>query len=494
MNIDYTLPLEELPDPLPIVPLTRPFDVRITPRGSKSITNRAYILAALAKGESRIVRPLRADDTDLLLDALCMLGVKAKWVDGDNGEPLQDVLITGVDGQFPKGGSVNLGDGGTPTRFLIAAACLAAEPVVVDGSKRMRERPISEGVDMLRQLGATIEYVEEDGRLPVRVVPSENFKGGKLEVDKTQSSQFISAIMLIGAWLEKGVEFRFAALPTSSSYLTLTRHVLGAWREDLLPKVPEGSRTRQSWCGLDGLGESRIVISPGPLQTRSFKIEPDASSAAYWFTAAWINPPARLLIDRFSHPPIQSDLRVLLELKKSNMIDLEFSMFDRSQGFVWELTRGRRTGKLRCDCSLFPDGAMALIAGSATLRGKSKFSGLHTLRVKECDRLEALATELRKVGCEVETTDDSITIHPIPEELLHPIQAVTNDRREVVADRSNIESKSPPSIIINTYNDHRMAMAFAILGLRVPGIAIENPAVVSKSYPTFWQDFAKLYE
>ncbi len=160
--IDYTLPLDELPDPLPIEPLRKPFDVTISPPGTKSITSRANDLAALADGESRIIRPLRADDTDRLLDALCTLGAEAR-LDGE------DVLIKGVNGRFPRGGEVNLRDGGAPTRFMIAAACLAAEPVTVDGSPRMRERPVAEGVELLRQLGAEIEYVEAEGRRPVRV-------------------------------------------------------------------------------------------------------------------------------------------------------------------------------------------------------------------------------------------------------------------------------------------------------------------------------------
>src|SRR5204863_6848837 len=143
------------------------------------------------------IRPLRAEDTDLLLEALWTLGAEARWVPGENHDG-EDVYIKGVNGRFPRGGRVYLGDGGTPTRFMIACACLAAEPVVVDASPRMRERPIAEGVEMLRQLGAKIEYVEEEGRLPVRVVPSDRFRGGQVEIGKTETSQSVSAIALIG--------------------------------------------------------------------------------------------------------------------------------------------------------------------------------------------------------------------------------------------------------------------------------------------------------
>ena len=139
------LPVDKLPPKVLVPRLQKPFDVTITPPGSKSITCRVYVLAALAQGESKIIRPLRADDTEYLLKALCTLGAEARWVPGESHDG-EDVYIKGVGGRFPRGGHVYLGDGGTPTRFMIACACLAAEPVVVDASPRMRQRPIAEGV------------------------------------------------------------------------------------------------------------------------------------------------------------------------------------------------------------------------------------------------------------------------------------------------------------------------------------------------------------
>lgn len=476
--IDYTLPLEELPDPLPIVPLEKPFDVTITPPGSKSITNRAYILAALAEGESRIIRPLRADDTDLLLQALCTLGAEARWVPGE-GHDGEDVLIQGVGGRFPRGGEVNLGDGGTPTRFMIAAACLAKEPVVVDGSKRMRERPIAEGVDMLRRLGATIEHVEEEGRLPVRIVPSDKFRGGEIEIGKTQSSQFISALLLIAPFLEHGITLEFDHVPTSETYLDLTLETLINWHDDAFEYIEDVVPERKRVESFD---------LPGSV----FTVEADASSALYWIVGAELTA-SHVRVPHLGWSSQQPDLGIPQQVLMVGQFTKEL--------VSWPMEAPRFDELLGWECSRFPDGAIALAVVLATGRSSSHITGLHTLRVKETDRIAALANELRKVGCKVETTDDSITIHPIQdldkraaaEGPLPHGRSSEGGRGSSEGERDRSETCPTDPILINTYNDHRMAMAFAILGLRVPGLMIENPACVSKSYPTFWKDFAKLY-
>ncbi|MCH8152683.1 MAG: 3-phosphoshikimate 1-carboxyvinyltransferase [Planctomycetes bacterium] len=459
--IDYTLPLDQLPDPLPIEPLTKPFDVTITPPGSKSITCRAYILAALAEGESQIIRPLRADDTDLLLKALCTLGAEARW-DGE------DVFIKGVGGRFPRGGEINLGDGGAPTRFMIAAACLAAEPVVVDASPRMRRRPIAEGVDMLRQLGAKIEYVEEERRLPVRVQPSQSFMGGTVAIGSTVSSQFVSALILIAPFLSAGLRFQLDREVTSPTYVQLTLNLLEEWQSDFaIPSwelVPGG----QFWDRINGDLPESVQITQATLGGQRFLVESDASGAVYWVVAAWLSRRSKVTLYRFSPRPYQSDWHLVRELGHANLINQRFSWLSEDDSYHWHVERGRKTGKLKCDCSLFPDGAVVLAVGAAMMKNRSGFTGLHTLRHKETDRIAALANELRRIGCTVETTDDSIAIDP--------------------------STRHDEPVVIETYNDHRMAMAFAVLGLARPGISIKNPACVSKSYPTFWKDFAKLYQ
>ncbi len=446
--IDYTLPLGELPDPLLIEPLSKPFDVTITPPGSKSITCRAYVLAALADGESKIIRPLRADDTDKLLDALCTLGAAARW----EGE---DVYIKGVNGRFPRGGEVNLGDGGAPTRFMIACACLAAEPVVVDGSKRMRERPIAEGVDMLRKLGATIEYVEEEGRLPVRVVPSADFNGGELTVGKTYSSQFITALLLIAPHLNDSLRIQFRDLVPSQSYLSLTVAML----------VDEGIDV-ESHFALAGNVYRELAVARQLLRSVEVYVQPDASSAVYWWTAAALVQDGAVCVPGMGLEYSEPDFEYLSVLGRFNVEVTETELGDRISG--------RRAYEARLvpgeplDMQLLPDAAIAAGVMCWSASGATTITGLHTLRHKETDRIAALANELRRIGCTIETTDDSITIDP--------------------------STRHNDPVVIETYNDHRMAMAFGVLGLARPGISISNPACVSKSYPTFWHDFAKLYQ
>jgi 3-phosphoshikimate 1-carboxyvinyltransferase len=459
--IDYTLPLDKLPNPLPIEPLKKPFDVTITPPGSKSITCRAYVLAALAKGQSKIIRPLRADDTDKLLGALCTLGAQARW----EGE---DVYITGVNGRFPKGGSVNLGDGGAPTRFMIACACLAAEPVIVDGSNRMRERPIAEGVNMLRHLGAKIEYVEAEGRLPVRVVPRMEFGGGELTVGETLSSQFISALLLIAPCLGAPLTLHFSRHMTSAKYVMLTQSVMSEWdcMCDFDTDLADGARNLWD-SDSSSVRHGRIGVTPRPIDARTSVVERDASSALYWICAAAVVPTAQVTIAHFCPESGQPDAWLVSVIEHSVCgLGGQLTESETPPSLTMRGGSGIRGGTLNGIES--PDGSVAIVAIAAVSKAQWHVTGLHTLRHKETDRIAALANELRRIGCTIETTDDSITIDP--------------------------STRHDKPVTIETYNDHRMAMAFAVLGLARPGISIKDPHVVSKSYPTFWKDFAKLYQ
>ena len=496
--IDYTLPLEQLPDPLPIMPLERPFDVTITPPGSKSITCRAYVLAALAEGTSRIIRPLRADDTDTLLKALCTLGAKAEWAPGSperaGDDYPDDVLITGVGGRFPRGGDLFMGEGGAPTRFMIACACLAKEPVTIDASPRMRERPIAEGVEMLRSLGAKIEYVEEEGRLPVRVVPTPGIKGGTLKVGKTASSQFVSAVMLIAPFCAHSMILHCTESQTSEAYVSLTKETLNACGFT----TTSGDDVRSSWIRIHA-GRTRFA------RCFEYAVEPDASAAVYFVEACVLVPGSAIVIPQLPWRSNQPDTHAIDLLSREECVEPVIDWHEIEWGDV-----RLRPKQFAAPCpglsiraTTFPDGALAIATAAATATSPSTLTGLSTLRHKETDRLAALATELRKVGCEVETGEDWIRITPIKG--TPALRAGRNPRDSESrgsSDPRDSESRgtfdSPGSesrgtSIIETYNDHRMAMAFAVLGLARPGISIRNPRCVAKSYPTFWKDFAKLY-
>ena len=433
--------MHDLAVPLPIPILTRRFEATLRPPGSKSITCRAYLLAALAEGESRIVRPLRSADTDGLLAALGTLGAESRW-DGD------DVVVTGVAGRFPRGGCVNLGDGGTPARFMLAAALCAREPVEVDGSPRMRERPVAEGLAMLRALGADVTCLGAPEQLPVRIAPPPVHQGGSLALEPTRSSQFISALLLVAPWLGSPLELKHPRGMTSRTYVDLTVDLLRQW----------GSVVE---CD-EGVAGARQRVEPGAVSARTFEIEPDASSAVYWWTAAAIGPAgsqATVAVPaRSRQPDAAYPARILERLGAEVRADA---------AGITVVGHGQLvppSGAL--DMEAMPDAAVALGAALARATGTVTVRGLHTLAVKETDRLSAVAAELERVGCAVQRTAEALIIDP----------RAAHDRPVDVA----------------TYGDHRMAMAFAVLGLARGGVRIENPACVSKSYPGFFDDLATL--
>lgn len=429
--------------PVAIGTIRRPFNVTIRPPGSKSQTNRYLMLAALSRGVSRLSRPLRASDPDLFMKAIEQVGVGV--------DITEDSVAINARETRPNGdASVNLGDGGTPTRFMIAIASLARKPVVIDGSPRMRQRPIAEGVEMLRALGGRIEYVEEEGRLPVRVGGGRIPTGGAIEVGRTASSQFVSAMLLLAARLERGVDmFVTDESLTSPSYVELTVEALTKWgvTVDLMR---------------DSLGRiRRITVPHQPLVGQSVSIEPDASSAVYFLAAAAIVRDARVTISGLPRLSRQPDAACLAAL-----VSMGAQEWSGPLGMGIEGTA--TLNGIDVDASRWPDGALCIGAVAALARGRSRIRGLETLKVKESNRVEVLVEELRRMGCAVESTATSLSIDP------------------------DLSSARP--IVIDPRGDHRVAMSFAVMGLVRPGISIADPGCVAKSYPGFWRDFARLGE
>ncbi|MFK7959617.1 MAG: 3-phosphoshikimate 1-carboxyvinyltransferase [Phycisphaerales bacterium] len=447
------------PDPRPVPRLRGPFDFDVRVPGSKSITNRLYVLAALARGRSRIRRPLRSADCDGLLAAMATCGIGVAW-DGP------DVLIDGGDGRLPGGGSVNLGHGGTPARFMIAAACLAEGPVTVDGSLRMRERPVAEGVDMLRELGATIDWAGDDGRLPVTAT-SAGLEGGRLRVGRTASSQFVSAVMLVAPWTRRGVTLELGPDATSPSYVELTRRMLAE-------------------RGLVGDGLA-IPAAEGGLPGFDVAVEPDASSAIYWYTAAAMTPGARAVVRGAATTSVQPDARLLAALAAAGATVRDLTLDGEPAVEVVGPAGG--LSAMQLDASDAPDGALAIAAACATapVGATSRLTGLETLRVKECDRLAALETELGRCGVAVRTGPDWIEIDGVGVGIGVGIRAGDGDR-------SGDGPAAASPAIIETYDDHRVAMALALLGLQRGGMSVVDPACVAKSYPEFWVELQRLVD
>lgn len=420
-------------------PATSGRDVVVPVPGSKSLTNRWLMLAALAEGQSVLRGALASDDTTSFAEAIARCGVRASWTAPD------ELTVVGCAG-CPRGGSsVNLGDGGTPTRFMAAFAALADRPIVIDGSARMRERPVAEGIAMLASLGASIRWIEAAGRLPVAVGGSRP-SGRTLVVGATSSSQFISAIMLIAPWLERGLELVFTEPPTSPSYLELS---IGALAHAGVPISVE----RAAGGGLAG-----VVIEPMPLRGLDITVEPDASSAIYPLAAAALVPGMRVTVPALPRATSQPDRGAIDAL-------VAMGARERTIDGLTSIEHGGALHGITTDASRWPDGALAIAAVAAAAAGTTTITGLHTLRVKESDRIGAMASELRALGCTITASDDALVIDP--------------------------STRHERPVTLHAHRDHRVAMSLATLGLVRPGISIDDPACVAKSWPGFWESLAQ---
>ncbi len=430
--------------PRSVMPLPSPVDAAVQVPGSKSLSNRALLLAAMAKGTSHLRGILESDDTNALVAALETFGATITR-DADV------VSITGVDSLRPDIGTIDMGAGGTPARFVLALASLTEGPVSIDGSPRLRERPMSELIGMLTDLGAHIEPLGKPGHLPVRVHPG-RIRGGRIDVAAQASSQFVSALMLIAPHIHDGIELNFTDVPTSEAYIRLTISELKAWGVDVTVIEDADGHLRN------------IRVSPGDIKAIDRRIPADASSALYWASLATIILGSRIELIGLDPTDGQPDHQAIAALGRIGL------GLERIGDRIICINPGHQhEGWGDLDASMMPDGAMALAIVASCASDATRLTGLETLRVKECDRVEALATELTRTGAKVVIEGDDLVIHP----------------------QTDLTETATPSRI-ETYDDHRMAMAFAVLGLRQGGISIEDPSCVAKSYPGFWEDLMKV--
>lgn len=497
MAADLTQPLGSLPDPLPITPIRRPFDITVRPPGSKSLTNRALLLAALAEGTSTLRGALLdADDARVMIRALEQLGARIERVPCTSGQatgdapdvPGQTLRIAGVSGRWriAPGSTVSLDlhNAGTATRFLTAAAMLApAEEegnggIVIDGDARMRERPIGELVDALRGMNVRIDYLGRPGFPPLLVHPLRSLGSipGTVRFGMTTSSQFISAVLLVAPFLPKGLRVVMPRVPTSEPYIGMTVGLL---------TFVGLNRHPGDYCSFDDLEDPRteITIRPHPLKGFEYDVEPDASGATYFEAAAALVPGARVTIAGLDLGPrgnLQGDTRFVRVLTEMGAM-VERVGTGRTAGI--RITGPERLRPIDADLADMPDTAMTAAVlccfaapTPANPAATSTLRGLRTLRVKETDRLEALRTELTRLGARVEIFtdggDEGLRITP--------------------PDPAWPRRADAPPLVFETYKDHRMAMALALAGLRVPGVAIRDPGCVGKTYPAYWAELRRL--
>jgi 3-phosphoshikimate 1-carboxyvinyltransferase len=421
--------------PVEIEPVQRPIDGVVTLPGSKSYSNRALLVAALAHGRSEITDALHSDDTRYMERALDRLGVR---VQGD--EASHAFVVDGVDGCFPAAeATLEIGNAGTAARFLTAAVALGHGTYVVDGSPAMRKRPIAPLLDGLRALGVDAESREGTGCPPV-VVRAKGIAGGRARMRGDISSQYFSALLMAAPYARADVEIEVAGALVSAPYVTMTLSTMEAF----------GVRAERD-------GDRWFRVRAGQrYQGRRYAVEPDASGASYFFAAAAVTG-GRVVVPRLGAGSAQGDLGLLDVLARMGC--------DVSVAADAVTVRGpARLRAVEADFTRMGDVATTLMAIAPFADGPVTVRGIAQTHYEESDRPVAAATELRRMGLRVESDWDSVTIHP----------------------------GAPQPCEVQTYDDHRMAMSFAVTGLRAPGIRIANPGCVSKTFPEFFDVLRRL--
>ena len=412
----------------------------VAPPPSKSVSHRYLNLALLAGGSTRIENLLRADDTRLFVEALRQIGFAVDRSSEDRGVDLRAPTDLWADDRSIER-RLECGNAGTMFRLIVGT--LAALPGVwtVDGSERLRERPIAPLVDALRQLGADIEYLAVGGHCPLRLVGG-SLIGGECQVDAGMSSQYLSALLMAAVRCRKAVTIEASAL-VSSPYVDLTVAALARLGVEV---ERDGLRFR--------------VEAPADLRRPdTLTVEADYSAAAYPVAAALITDGDVELIG-LDPSSAQGDRQFLETLEAAGArLDWRGNRLH---------ARGGSIAPVDVDLSATPDQVPTLAAVAAFARGASHIRNVPHLRVKESDRLHAMATELGRLGIAVRETGDGLVVHGT----------------------GSVRAPQPTSI--ECYDDHRIAMSMALVGLRCSGVVISEPDVVAKSYPDFWRDLKRL--
>ncbi|MFQ5463277.1 MAG: 3-phosphoshikimate 1-carboxyvinyltransferase [Phycisphaerae bacterium] len=425
-------------------PAGGPLDATIRVPGSKSITNRALVLASLADGTSILSNVLLADDTRLMVDALRALGITIT-IDEETGT----AEITGCGGQIPHSqAGLPCGNSGTTMRFLTALCALGHGRYELDGVERMRQRPIGQLAEVLAALGAGIDYPMNSGCPPI-TIHARGLSGGHVGFHDAPSSQMISALLMAAPYATGDVLIDVTGRVISRPYLTMTTAMMDAFGVGVLQQF--GAPTAQS---------AKFIVAPQRYQAQNFAIEPDASNAAYFLAAAAIAG-GTVTVTGLCPASIQGDAQFVDVLQQMGC------RVDRAPHHLALTGPARSEGLQGIDVDLndMPDMVQTLAVTALFAQSPTTIRNVASLRVKETDRLTALQNELTKLGATVTTTGDGLSLAP-PQQ----IQPAT----------------------IKTYNDHRMAMSFALAGLRGADVTIQNPDCCRKTFPQFFDHFESL--
>jgi 3-phosphoshikimate 1-carboxyvinyltransferase len=405
----------------------------IRPPGSKSYTNRALPLAAVAHGASIIRNALDSEDVDTMLGALKSLAVEAAFDRANRA-----VEVHGCRGRFPvSSAALDLANSGTSLRFLAAIASASNGVFVFDGNKRMRERPVGDLLDGLKQLGVETRCLATD-RYPPFEIRTNGLNGGSISVNADVSSQYLSGLLMAAPLAKGPIEVRVVGNLVSKPYVEMTLTAMAAFG-----------------VNVDRANEHAFRISPQRYVGCDYSVEPDASAAAYWFAAAAITK-GRITVQGLGSSSIQGDLQFVHVLERMGC--------KTEQSANSTTVVGGELQGIDADLHHMSDCVPTLAAVACFAKGPTTIRNVANVRVKESDRLAAMAAELGRLGVRVDEFADGMTIHPS-----YMIGAE-----------------------VRTYDDHRVAMSLALVGLRVPGVVVGDPGCVAKTYPDFWHDLERL--
>ena len=408
--------------------------------GSKSITNRVLLMSALSNGETLIQNYLDSDDTQQMLNALKILKVEFNIVEK------KDILVKGCNHNFPnKNAKLFLGNAGTAFRPLTAVLAIMGGEYILKGINRMHERPIKDLVDSLIKIGAEIDYIENPGYPPLKISPGNIICDKNIKIKGNVSSQYLTSLLIAAPLSNQDLKIQIIGNLISKPYIDITLK--------LLAQFGIKYKKNNEWTNF-ALSSSSRFKSP-----KTIKVEGDASSASYFFAAGAIG--GSVEVANINKSSIQGDLEFLKIIKKmgANVEYLSNSI---------KVSKNQQLVGMVVDCRNIPDAAMTLAILALFAKGPTTLKSIGSWRVKETDRISAMETELKKLGATVSTTKSSITIKP---------PKILNN-----------------NTIIDTYDDHRMAMCFSLVCLANKNIVINDPECTNKTYPNFFKDFGGIVE
>ena len=421
-----------------VMPVSKPVRTVVTVPGSKSITNRALLLAALANGKSVIKGVLFSDDSRHFMDCIKRLGFQTEI-----SEITNEVILCGGGGKIPnKKASIDVGSAGTAARFLTAFVGLSDGEYEVTASPQMKKRPMKELFLALEQLGAVINYMEEEYAFPVQIIgaalASPQNKVTEISLNIDRSSQFLSALLITSIMLKKDLTIKLTGKRSAKSYVQITERMMKEFGHS----------------GVVQKSDNVYLLHAGEnYEAKDYQVEPDVSAACYFYAMAALTK-GDVLVRHVTEASMQGDMRFLTVLEKLGCKkQITDSGEIRMVGSQDETYSG-----MKIDMSDYSDQTMTLAALAPFAAEPVTITGVAHIRVQETDRIAAIVAELGRMGIICEETQDGMVIYP----------------------------GNPKPCVVNTYQDHRMAMAFSLIGLRVPGIVIDNPECCAKTFEGYF--------